>query len=95
MTRRTLAVAGGAALSGALFVFAFVAAPHSCQWGNDAYFWSGVACLVMLFAMPFAFRAAESIVGRAGLALGFVVFGCGVWFAGLAAANFRIICKLF
>lgn len=40
---------GAAALSATLFAFVFVAAPKSCQWGNDAHFWGGVAALPALF----------------------------------------------
>ena len=37
---RVFKIAGACCL--ALFVFAFVAAPHSCEWGLTAYFWAGV-----------------------------------------------------
>ena len=95
MKRRTLAFVGGATLCAALFVFAFVAAPKSCQWGNAAYSKVGIGCLIALFTMPFALRAGRSVFGTMGFAVGFVAFGCGVWLAGLFAANFRIICALF
>jgi hypothetical protein len=95
LNRRAQAVVAVAGLCIALFAFAFVAAPKSCQWGNDAYFWSGIACTVMLFAAPLALRTGVTILGRIGLGLGFAVFGCAVWLAGLFVANFRIICALF
>ena len=82
-------------LSVALFAFAFVAAPKSCQWGNEAYFWTGVATLIVLFALPVVLRAGDSLLARMGLGLAFVVLGCAVWLGGLFAANFRIICTLF
>ena len=63
--------------------------------GYDAYFWTGVVCLIILFALPFAFRVGQSILGRTGLGVGFAIFGGGVWLAGVFAANFRIICALF
>jgi hypothetical protein len=91
----TRALVAGGALGVALITFAFVAAPKSCQWGYDAYFWTGVVCLIILFALPFAFRVGQSILGRAGLGVGFAIFGGGVWLAGVFAANFRIICALF
>jgi len=93
--RRTPVVVGASATSVALFAFAFVAAPKSCEWGNEAYFWSGVACLVVLSGLPFALRAGESIVSRAGLGLALAALGCGVWLAGFFAADFRIMCRLF
>jgi len=86
---------GVAALSLALFAFAFVAAPKSCQWGSDAYLWVGAAVLIALVAWPFVARTGGSLLVRLGLGLGFVVIGCGVWLGGLFAANFRIICTLF
>jgi hypothetical protein len=86
---------GVATLSVALFAFAFVAAPRSCQWGSEAYFWVGVAALVTLFALPLFFRTGASVLARAGIGLGLVVLGCAVWAGGLFAANFRIICTLF
>ena len=95
MKRRTQALVGGATLSAAMFAFAFVAAPKSCQWGNEAYSRVGIGCLIALFAISFVLRAGHSILGSTGFALGFVAFGCGVWLAGLFAANFRIICALF
>jgi hypothetical protein len=94
MHRRRRTLVAGAAVCAALFACAFVAAPNSCQWGLDAYFWTGVACLVALFALPFALRACASIAGRAGFGIGLVALGIGVWLAGLFAANVRIICTL-
>lgn len=95
MTERTLLGAGVAVLSCALFAFAFVAAPKSCQWGNEAYLWTGVAALIALFAWPLALRVGRSVLIRAALGVGFVAIGCAVWLGGLFAANFRIICTLF
>ena len=92
LNRRAQAVVAVAGLCGALF--AFVAAPKSCQWGNDAYFWSGIACPIMLFAAPLALRTGVTILGRVALGLGFAAFGCTVE-AGTFAVNFRIICTLF
>jgi hypothetical protein len=95
VSARTRVAIGAAALSVALFGFAFVAAPKSCQWGNEAYFWSGIAALPAYFAIPFLLGAGASLLARAGLGLGLVLVGCAVWLGGLFAANFRIICTLF
>ena len=78
-----------------LFAFAFVAAPWSCEWGNEAYLVAGIATLLALFAWPMVAVVGRSLLFRAGLGLLFVVMGCAVWVGGLFAANFRIICKLF
>jgi hypothetical protein len=95
LTGRSRLAIGVAALSVALFAFAFVAAPKSCQWGSEAYFWTGVAALIVFFALPVFLRAGGSWLARAGLGVAFVVLGCAVWLGGLFAANFRIICTLF
>ncbi|TAK79808.1 MAG: hypothetical protein EPO20_30720 [Betaproteobacteria bacterium] len=88
-----LVIVGG--VCAALFAFAFVAAPHSCEWGLTAYFWSGVASLLILFATPFALRTDRTTLVRVGFGFGFAVLGAAIWFAGLVAANVRIMCRLF
>ena len=79
----------------ALFAFAFLAAPHSCQWGHEAYLWAGAGTLLMLGGMPFVAGVSSSLRRRSGLALGLLVLGSAVWLAGFVVANFRIVCKLF
>ena len=95
MDRKTkvLAIAGG--IGTALFLFAFVAAPHSCEWGLTAYFFSGVAVLLALFATPLALRTDRTVPVRIGLGLGFAALGFAIWIGGLVAANVRIMCRLF
>ena len=78
-----------------LFVFAFVAAPKSCEWGLSAYTWSGIACLVGLGAMPFVVRTELTDRRRILTAAGFVVATALVWLGGLFAADVRIMCRLF
>lgn len=78
-----------------MFVFAFVAAPKSCEWGLTAYFLTGVAALLALGAAPLVVGAQAPLGRRALLGLGFFVGGFAVWFAGLAAANIQIMCRLF
>jgi len=95
LKRRTQALVAGGALCVALLAFAYAAAPKSCQWGYEVYFWTGVICLITLFALPFTFRASQSILGCIGLGIGYASFGCGVWLVGIFAANVRIICALF
>jgi hypothetical protein len=85
----------GGAASVALFAFAFVAAPHSCEWGLTAYFWAGVATLTMCLALPIGLRTDCSVLKRVLMGLGFAALGLGVWVAGLATANVRIMCRLF
>jgi len=83
------------ASSAALLALAFVAAPHSCAWGLATYFWTGVVLIVGNAVATFALlrdRTTARRVLMAGLAA--LVVG-GVWFAGLFAANFRLLCRLF
>ncbi len=84
-----------AAVYGALFAFAFAAAPKSCQWGLNTYFWTGVAAILTLMAAPMIRNTALPLLKRAALALGLGVLAAAVWFAGIFAANFQILCRLF
>lgn len=95
MRKPKFAFSAGGALCTALFASAFVAAPHSCEWGLSAYFWSGVVSVPVLFALPLVLHPAASTRTRIGLAVGFAAVGCGVWFGGLVAANFQLLCRLF
>ena len=89
--RRNIGIATAACA--VLFLFAFMAAPHSCEWGLNAYFWSVVACIVALFALPFVRSAPDA--PRIGLAFAFAAAACLTWIAGLFIANVRIMCRLF
>lgn len=73
---------------------AYLVAPRSCQGGLEVYVWCGGAALLALVALPFIARIGRSTLIRMALALGFLVFGAGVWLAGLFAANVRFICGL-
>ena len=84
----------GGAFCVALLAFAFVAAPHSCEWGLTAYFTSGVFVVVGLMVLPFVFSRRLPPMQRCLLAFGFGAFGVAVWLGGLFAANLRIICRL-
>lgn len=84
-----------ASLCVALLVFAFVAAPHSCEWGLNAYAVAGFAFVVALFALPFFQRDAVPRVRRIMAGAGLSALGVAVWVAGLFLANVRILCRLF
>ena len=90
---QTLWLASG--ICAALFAFSFVAGPKSCEWGLAAYFWTGVAALLALFAVPLALRTDRSLLMRSVFGLAFSAAGIAVWFAGLEAGNVRIMCRLF
>ena len=84
-----------AGLCGALFAFAFVAAPKSCEWGLSAYFWVGSATLAALFAVPWVMRPGVRHRHPALQGAGYAALGLLVWIAGLFAADVRILCRLF
>jgi hypothetical protein len=92
---RSRVLAVGAACCVALVLFAFVAAPHSCEWGLNAYFWAGVACVVLLAGLPFALLSASLIQRRLLIAFALSGAACASWIAGLFIANVRILCRLF
>ncbi|MBP8307697.1 MAG: hypothetical protein KAY46_10560 [Burkholderiaceae bacterium] len=79
----------------ALFGFAFLAAPRSCEWGLEAYCWAGGAVVVVLLAVSVAAPVSLLLWQRVLLALGLAGAGVLVWLAGLFASNMRIICRLF
>ena len=78
-----------------LFALAFVAAPYSCEGGLTAYFWSGVACMVAMFTLPFWLDRAASIERRIVWAFSLAGVVLLTWIGGLFAANVRIMCRLF
>ena len=84
-----------AVLCGALFAFAFLAAPKSCEWGLSAYFWLGCATLAALFIVPWIARPAARQRHPALEGMGYAAAGSLVWIGGLFAADVRILCRLF
>jgi hypothetical protein len=95
MSRPLQGVVVVAALVFLLFVAAFWLAPSSCEGGFGIYVVCGVVALVVFLAIPFALRFGNSTLVRIGWGLGLVVFGGAMWIAGLAVANFQILCRLF
>ena len=87
--------AGAAAIAIAIFALAFVVAPKSCEGGLEIYTWSGLAAIVVLFAIPFFAGLSLSLGKRFAWAFGFALFGFGAWFGGLVAAHVQILCRLF
>jgi len=95
MSRYAQVISAAGAVCAALFSFAFVAAPQSCEWGLAAYFWAGVATLVMLPVAPALLLTDRSVPRRALLGLGLAAIVLIVWVAGLFIANVRVVCRLF
>jgi hypothetical protein len=94
VTRESAVFISAAAIASVLVALAYLVAPHSCEGGLELYIWCGGAALLMLLGLPFAAHVGRSTLVRVGYALGFFVFGAGVWLAGLFAANVRFICGL-
>ncbi|HEX2830830.1 MAG TPA: hypothetical protein VHP37_31130 [Burkholderiales bacterium] len=90
---RTRAVAG--AISAAMVVAAFAAAPRSCEGGLELYFVAGLVGVAALAALPFIARAGWPAASCIGPAAGYAGFGVAVWIAALFIANVRILCRLF
>jgi hypothetical protein len=75
--------------------FAFVAAPHACEWGLGAYFLFGLAVDVALGVLAFVHGRGRAVWQRLLMAVAAIIFGVALWTAGLFVADMRIICRLF
>jgi hypothetical protein len=84
-----------AAVCVALFAFAFVAAPYSCDWGLSAYFFAGMATMAALIAMPIRWMPQRTLLARILIGCGLAAIGFAIWVAGFPAANIQILCRLF
>jgi hypothetical protein len=73
---------------------AFVCGPYSCEWGNQVYFFAGLAGLLLSFLCPFV-QTGWSQQKRTGTGVLFL-FGSVLWWcAGFVVADFRLMCRLF
>ena len=91
--RTPLVVLGG--LLAAMFLFGFIAAPHSCAWGLNAWVVTGLAVGLTCVVLPFRFAGARPIRSPLGSA---VLLGAAcllVWCLGLLIAGFQLLCRLF
>jgi hypothetical protein len=79
----------------ALFALAFATAPYSCDGGFEVYFWSGVAAVVALLALPWILRQDRSFLIRTGLSLGWGSAAVMIWVSGMFAASVRFFCRMF
>lgn len=95
MSDRARLAAGAVAVGLALLAIAFVAAPHSCEGGTDAYAAAGVVAVLALGAWPFVAARDRPARHRVVLAFALAMIAVAVWVAGLFLANVRIVCRLF
>jgi len=93
--RRAVGIAIATATLIAVFVSSFALAPRSCEGGLEIYFWCGVAAIVVLIELAFIVPAGASFGGSLGWAMAVATVVAAIWTAGVFAANFRIICRLF
>lgn len=84
-----------AGLLGAMLVFGFIAAPHSCAWGLNAWFLTGVLVGITCFVLPFRFPGARLVNSVAGSAVILAAACFVVWCLGLFTAGFQLLCRLF
>lgn len=84
-----------AALCASLNLFAFLAAPRSCEWGSDTYFWAGIIVVLLSAAMPFFFRAGHKIVYRLILGIGMACTVVAAWVMGFSLSGMILMCRLF
>jgi hypothetical protein len=74
-------------------ILAFICGPHSCEWGNGVYFYTGIIIVLVAFALPL-FHIQWPIPKRIGFGFLFLLSGVVVWAIGFMAGGFRIICRL-
>lgn len=73
---------------------AFICAPHSCDWGNELYFYAGIFALLISFFSA-ALQKNRSITKRISFGFLFMVIAAAVWIACFMLFNFSIMCRLF
>ena len=76
---------------GALLVFAFVARPHGCEWGTDAYGVAGLVVIALGVGLPW-WRRDRTWLRRLQLAVAYGFAGLALTVAGLLAANLPVFC---
>jgi hypothetical protein len=75
----------------ALVAFGFSAAPRSCEWGLEAYTWTGIALLLIALLVPIWSDAPR----RGWHALGLAATTLAVWCITILLADFQLLCRLF
>lgn len=77
------------------FLFAFIAAPHACEWGLPAYFWFGaMATISLIILLLFLFRQ-QSYAYQMLMLISYGVAEIGLWITGALVADMQLICRLF
>jgi hypothetical protein len=79
----------------ALLLFAFIAAPYSCDGGLAAYFWVGVVAVLGLSGLVWFLAKGLPFDHRFLVSVGVAIVTIATWVGGFLVANFQIICRLF
>ena len=95
LSKPHLALGLAAGLCATLLAVAFIASPHSCEWGLTVYSWTGVAIILALAAIPACLLRNLGPWKLVFATLGFAALGVAAWVASLVVADMQIICRLF
>jgi len=74
-------------------ILGFICGPHSCEWGNSLYFYSGIVCTILAFLLPL-FQKTPAFKKKIVYSLLFLLIAVIVWCVGFMLFGFRIICRL-
>lgn len=77
-----------------LLVMILICAPHSCEWGNNVYFYFGLAVFLLLLIGPF-FQQNLGAGQKIGKALGISLLWVVLWVLGFLFGGFSLLCRLF
>ena len=83
-----------AVLQSVQILFVLICGPHSCEWGNQVYFYFGIVSLVLSFLFPFLQKDWPPLK-RLIVGVLLHVDSVAVWCAGFLLVEFRIMCRLF
>lgn len=75
-------------------VLAFICAPHSCEWGNTVYVYTGIFSIAVSFILP-VLQKNVSVAKRIGYGFLFAFIIVVVWIACFMLCSFSIMCRLF
>ncbi|MFT3682879.1 MAG: hypothetical protein QM791_21655 [Ferruginibacter sp.] len=76
-------------------VIAIICAPHSCEWGNSFYFFTGIFCGLAAAVIPF-FQKQWQVFKRLYTGLLLLLLSVVLWCTQFMLLDFRILCgRLF
>jgi hypothetical protein len=75
-------------------ISAVLCAPHSCEWGLNAYFLTGVVCFIIALILP-NIQKDWSLIKKLSFSIVFPISSLTLWIFAFFMENFRIMCHLF